>query len=126
MFGVERVNAMGYGTTIRNTIIRKELLYLGGLGLILFFTIVFCLHNVCKSEKYEATNRIAEREKIVTSVLIEKDSSLWDIATQYYTDEYADIHAMIKEIKKSNGLEQDTIHAGAYVIVPHYVSVGTY
>ena len=33
-----------------------------------------------------------------------------------------DIDELIEEIKISNGMTTDTIHAGHYLIVPHYVS----
>lgn len=64
--------------------------------------------------------RALEREKIVTSVKIEKGDSLWSIASQYITEEYKDMNVYIEEIKLSNGLTSDTIHEGRYIIVPYY------
>lgn len=70
----------------------------------------------------ENTSTEIEREKIISSICIEKNSTLWDIATEYYTEEYKNMDELIEEIKISNGMTTDTIHAGHYLIVPHYVS----
>lgn len=58
--------------------------------------------------------------KTVTSVKIEKGDSLWSIAERYFSDDYNDMNTYVEEIKKSNGLTSDTIHAGCYIIVPYY------
>jgi len=73
------------------------------------------------STKVTAEKAISH-EKLVASVLIEKGDSLWSIASEYITDEYADMNKYIYEIKKSNGLTSDTIHEGCYIIVPYYTS----
>jgi LysM repeat protein len=64
--------------------------------------------------------RSDSRVKLVTSVKIEKGDSLWSIAEEYFTDDYADINTYIKEIKRSNGLTSDIIHEDCYIIVPYY------
>ncbi len=61
-----------------------------------------------------------ERVKLVTSVEVKKGDSLWSIASSYLTEEYDDISDYIDELKESNGLTTDTIHAGSYIIVPYY------
>jgi cell division protein YceG involved in septum cleavage len=61
-----------------------------------------------------------DRVKLVTSVEVKKGDTLWSIAANYLTDEYDDIADYIEELKKSNGLTNDTIHAGNYIIVPYY------
>lgn len=67
-----------------------------------------------------ASTRGENRTKMVTSILVKEDDTLWDIATQYYTEEYSSISKYIKEIKKSNGLQTDHIHAGYSLIIPYY------
>lgn len=110
----------------KTNVLGEELFFLGVLGLILFFTCMAGFGTFGRERTQEVTSVCVEKEKIVTSVLIEKDSSLWEIASQYYTDEYVDVHALIDEIKQSNGLCRDVIHEGAYIIVPHYVSSASY
>lgn len=56
----------------------------------------------------------------VESVYIEEGDSLWSIANTYYTNDYESVADLIDEIKESNGLTTDTIHAGNYIIVPYY------
>jgi LysM repeat protein len=83
--------------------------------LVLIFSMVFIQRSVI------ASNAAQERTKIVKSILVEENDTLWGIATQYYTSEYKDINEYILEIKKSNGISSDTIHIGRYLIIPHYI-----
>lgn len=62
------------------------------------------------------------RVKQVISMRIQKGDTLWSIAKEYITDDYEDLNDYIREIKSSNGITSDTIHAGAYLIIPHYTS----
>ena len=62
----------------------------------------------------ENTSTEIEREKIISSICIEKNSTLWDIATEYYTEEYKNMDELIEEIKISNGMTTDTIHLRVY------------
>lgn len=64
-----------------------------------------------------------KREKQVISIMIQEGDSLWSIASKHITSEYKDMNQYIKEIKKVNGLQSDTIHAGCYIILPYYVEV---
>ncbi|MDE7298515.1 MAG: LysM peptidoglycan-binding domain-containing protein, partial [Lachnospiraceae bacterium] len=54
------------------------------------------------------------------SVCIEPGDSLWSIAQEYYSAECGSFSDYVAEIKRSNGLKGDTIHTGAYLIVPYY------
>lgn len=58
----------------------------------------------------------------ILSVSIEEGDSLWSIATEYYSEEFSSISSYIAEIKRMNGLKNDTIYAGGYILVPQYVS----
>lgn len=85
------------------------------LGFFLF------LNNTETSRKLPPVSSM-HRKKVVTTVCVKKDSTLWDIATEYYTSEYEDVTELIEEIKVSNGIKQNTIYEGAYIIVPYYAS----
>lgn len=63
------------------------------------------------------------RTKQVVSMKIQKGDTLWSIAKEYITAEYDDMNEYIREIKTSNGLVSDTIHEGAYLIIPYYSSI---
>lgn len=87
------------------------------LGVFIFTVILLSFFTI-------STQVIAEkspsREKLATSVRIEKGDTLWSVAERYMTEEYSDINTYINEIKRSNGLTSDVIHEGAYIIVPYY------
>lgn len=102
----------------------RELIFIGALFVLMVFVLTTLLMNMNLVKTAKGTGESAKvyREKIVTTICVEKDSTLWDIATRYYTEEYRDLNDMIDEIKKSNGIVKDTIHEGAYLIIPHYIN----
>ena len=101
----------------------KDVFFLVTLFFVMVFmiTILFSGWNLIRVTNSSQLNGNRSREKVVTTICVEKNSSLWDIASNYYTEEYGDLYNMIEEIKKSNGIEKDMIHEGAYLIIPHYV-----
>lgn len=86
-------------------------------SMILIAVIIFSLYFFSKTV---TAQRDADRVKLVTSIEIKKGDTLWSIAQSYITDEYDDVNEYVNEIKVSNGLYSDTIHAGNYIIVPYY------
>ena len=59
--------------------------------------------------------------KYYTSYEIKEGDSLWVIAETYMDDEhYSSVNDYIKEVKSINGLTNDTIHAGCYLVIPYY------
>lgn len=100
----------------------KQLLFLCALLIVMSVVLsvaVFTNPKICNPT--QESGKVG-REKIVTTICIEKNSTLWDIASEYYTEDYADVNDLIEEIKMSNGIKKDMVHEGAYIIVPHYVS----
>ncbi|HHT97226.1 MAG TPA: LysM peptidoglycan-binding domain-containing protein [Clostridiales bacterium] len=61
-----------------------------------------------------------KRIKLVKTIEIQEGDTLWNIASQYKSDEYSDIRVYINEIKKSNNIYSDEIYSGNYIIVPYY------
>lgn len=85
------------------------------------FTIVFLLVlSLFFVTRVMASDHTKPKEKTVASVYIRPGDSLWSIAEQYYSEECGSMKDYIAEIKRSNGLKEDTIHVGAYIIVPYY------
>lgn len=87
----------------------------------LVFTLIFLLAvSLFFVTSTFAAEKDMPRVKTVTSIQIEAGDTLWTIAEEYYSEEFGSIEAYISEIKKSNGLKNDTIHSGAYLIIPYY------
>jgi cell division protein YceG involved in septum cleavage len=84
---------------------------------VLLLVIIFSVFFITKTV---TAQRAADRSKLVTTVEVKKGDTLWDIASLYFTDEYDDLNEYIEEIKDSNGLVSDEIHAGNYIIIPYY------
>ncbi|MBR6019600.1 MAG: LysM peptidoglycan-binding domain-containing protein [Lachnospiraceae bacterium] len=61
-----------------------------------------------------------ERTKVLTSVYVENGDSLWSIAEKYYTPECGDMKDYVREIKRTNGLNSDTILYGYTLLVPYF------
>ncbi len=108
----------------RNISKRKELLLRRKFFFFsLLFLLVLVLFSIVFVTKTVTAERNTNRTKMITSVQIKKGDTLWSIAKSYISEEYNDIGDYIDEIKTSNGLTSDTIHAGNYIIVPYYADV---
>ena len=86
------------------------------------------LFNIIRSSSF-SSDEIAissvilqQREKIVTRVLVQRDDTLWGYASQYYSKEYENVEELVSEIKRTNGLSDDLIKEGSYLLIPHYVT----
>jgi FOG: LysM repeat len=80
--------------------------------------IIFCL--VFVSKIVTATSSNEGNTKMITNIQVEKNDTLWNIASIYYTEEYTNIQDYIKEIKACNGLVSDTIYTGQHLIIPYF------
>ena len=58
--------------------------------------------------------------KYFTTVYVENGDSLWSIANEYATKEYADLDMYIAEVKAINGLKATNLQHGSYICVPYY------
>lgn len=94
--------------------LRKSSLITMFIITLLFFTFFFVTKTVF------ASNSKIDSDKMVTSITIEKDDTLWSIASDYITNECGSMNHYIEEIKDCNGLTSDTIHEGQHLIIPYY------
>lgn len=97
---------------------RQNKLRIWILGIVLLVFLVIC--SILFFTKTVTAQREGNRTKLVTSIEVKQGDTLWSIASRYITDEYDDMNEYIEEIKSSNGMATDTIHAGNYIIVPYY------
>jgi len=58
--------------------------------------------------------------KYYTSIQVESGDTLWAIAGEYITDDYADMNEYIREVCSINHISEDEIHAGQYIVIPYY------
>ena len=61
-----------------------------------------------------------KHEKYFTSIEIQEGDSLWSIAEDNMTEEYASVKDYIKEVKRMNHLSSDQLTKGCYIVIPHY------
>ena len=95
----------------------------GRVRLLILTFIISAISLVCLSgftSSGSGSGTAAERHKYYTAVRIGRDTTLWSIASEYMTEDYASIHAYIREVKEINSLEGDTIYYGSNLIVPYY------
>lgn len=61
--------------------------------------------------------------KYYKSIIIEAGDTLWNLAEEYGISEYYGSHQeYINEVMQMNGLSDDQITAGQYIIIPYYSS----
>lgn len=60
--------------------------------------------------------------KYYTSITVEKDDTLWSIASEYISSEYDEIEDYITEVRNLNHLYNDGIRAGECLTIPYYAS----
>lgn len=82
------------------------------------FMIVFSSIFILSDAKtVKASN---QNKKYFTSIQVEDGDTLWSIAEEYMTDEYASTASYIAEVKKMNNISSDQITSGCYLLVPYY------
>lgn len=83
--------------------------------LVIAFSInLFMIKSKASSENSDV------KYKYYTSVMIESGETLWDVAKDFSTEEFASLENYIKEVKSINNLKSDKIYAGQEIIVPYY------
>ena len=63
------------------------------------------------------------REKRFTSIQVKKGDSLWSIAKERISEEYASIDDYIDEVCETNHIYDQTITEDMYLVVPYYTDI---
>lgn len=58
--------------------------------------------------------------KYYTSIQVQKGDTLWMIASEHITGEYASMNDYIEEICEINHISDSDIHSGQYLMIPYY------
>ncbi|MGN1139849.1 MAG: LysM peptidoglycan-binding domain-containing protein [Oliverpabstia sp.] len=80
---------------------------------------IFCSVSAVQANE-DKSNSQDKTYKYYTSVYIDRDDTLWGIASEYMTDEYADIYEYMDEVKTINHLTDDQLQYGTVICVPYY------
>lgn len=98
--------------------IQKAIIFIT-LVIIAVITVSVCLFSSVKAQAAPADVTY----KFYTSVEIQSGDTLWNIASDYYTDDYEDFASYIEEICEINHISCDEIHAGQYLTIPYYAPI---
>lgn len=82
--------------------------------------ILFIAGLLLKVSTVGAGDEQSNRYKYYTTVYVDQDVTLWDIAEEYITVEYTDIHAYMTEVKQINHLADEQLQYGTTICVPYY------
>ena len=94
---------------------RKQLILISIALIVFLFTLIFAINSVKASEKS------SPRVKSFISVRVSCGDTVWSIAEENLSPEYASVADLVKEIEKTNHLVNGQINSGNYIIVPVYV-----
>lgn len=96
---------------------RNLLLFL--ITLVTIITSSFLISGLISSGSSRAAGQ-DRSYKYYTSLEIQEGDTLWEIASEHITEEYASVTEYVNEIKVLNHLGDDSIHAGQYLTIPYY------
>lgn len=68
----------------------------------------------------EAEHREDQAKKYYTSIVIDPGDTLWSIAEEYRTDQYASVYDYMQEIVDINHLHGDVLTSGNTLCIPYY------
>lgn len=106
---------------------RKQSAYMRKMRRLLFILVtafILVTGVLIGSSVVKASNLITgpkyEKTKCYTSVRVDANTTLWDIAGEYMSEGYSSKTAYIDEIKRINHLNSDTIYTGQHLSIPYY------
>ena len=84
--------------------------------------LLICLATVAvlRFTSVNANADVPERYKYYTNVYVDRDTTLWGVAQEYISDEYASARAYMEEVKSINHLPDDQLIYGTTICVPYY------
>lgn len=91
-------------------------------GVILFIAVIVAIFsiNTFMIKAKASSEEEVHKYKYYTSVVVGNGETLWEIAKEHSSEEFASLNAYIDEVKSINHLTTDKIYAGEELIVPYY------
>lgn len=109
----------GYGRKVKR--IRRRLtrrLLVTVSACILFFSVMMGMMGFISSAQ-GTPEEDPVSYKYYKTIVIEKGDTLWDIAEEYCTEDYASLEDYIAALKEMNHLDGDTIYAGERLMIAY-------
>ena len=89
--------------------------------LITLCTLMGCLHfGKLSTDAHGNLEEDPVSFKYYKSIEIVSGDTLWDLAETHMDDNYGCVQDYIDEVKDMNGLLDDSIHDGQYLMIPYY------
>lgn len=93
---------------------KRNIFFIVCIAVIVLFLVFMNAYIIVNAENKSKT----EYEKLYKSITIQQNQTLWDIAEEYYDDNYyRDMNEYIDEIMEINQLQSDLIHEGRHLII---------
>lgn len=73
-------------------------------------------------DREHSVNASTHNEKYFKCIDVEYSDTLWSIAEDNISEEYASVEDYIAEVKSINGLTSDKIYSGATLVIPYYAA----
>ena len=107
-------------TAARKRLVQKQkcMLLFTAAVLLALFLVFFGSSLLASAKNNTAASHTAH--KYYTSIQLESGDSLWSIAEAYASLGYRNYQEYIDEVIQLNHLEDDSIHAGQYLMVPYF------
>ena len=105
----------------RRKIQKRNLQLRATAALLSFVAVIFLLifHYTPQNTQADSEPK-APTYTYYTSIRVSSGDTLWDIANEYRTEEYASISSYISEVREINHLKSNQITDGMYLCVPYY------
>ena len=103
----------------RRAEVRRKKAYLIVFLALIITTIIFICFNLTTADAAVSDEVSVEQHRYYTSINIEKDDTLWSIASQYVSGTNTTIN-YINDIMEINHLDSDLIYHGQNLIVYYY------
>lgn len=81
---------------------------------------VFVIGLICGGRLVKASRHDRGAYKYYTSITVDCNETLWDIANEYMTEEYASVNDYIREVQEINSIVGTEIYYGEDLLVPYY------
>ncbi len=115
-----RERAIRINTRRRKTALYKRLIASGCFTLVLALTLSIAL---CSFSTKASEDSNVSMYKYYTSIQITAGDTLWSIAEKYDAPHSDSVMNYIDEVKEMNGLDDDSLLSGQYLIIPYYSDV---